>query len=363
MTLFSRGAAARNSGNMRAVFGLFALALLLPTLSIPTAAKAQGPGAPTSPDNRPPAEVSIANTRQIQLESKINGRRYTITIALPFARMPKNGFGVIYSFDSYISFASVAEAVRAASEATPVVIVGIGYPQDGSWTERTLKRKRPLPATYDGVPEWRVAPSYMRLYDLSLPVDAGPDLDALNRMGLPPLAAGDTGGLDDLLKIIEQEVKPLVRDIVRIDPEKQVLFGHSLGVMAVIHAAFVNPTAFSVFLASSPSIWWNNKQVLRDEAAFSATVRAGRAKPRILITVGGKEVGPDRSSPQWSPEAQAAWDGVGLLRNAQELAGRLRALPGHPGYEVEYKRFEAVGHRLAIWAALARGVDFAFGLD
>lgn len=32
-----------------------------------------------------PAEVSIANTRQIELHSKINGGRYTIDIALPIA--------------------------------------------------------------------------------------------------------------------------------------------------------------------------------------------------------------------------------------------------------------------------------------
>ncbi|WP_054589866.1 alpha/beta hydrolase-fold protein [Sphingopyxis macrogoltabida] len=84
---------------------------------------------------------------------------------------------------------------------------------------------------------------------------AGPDLDALNAMGLPALGDGDTGGLDDLLQIIEREVKPLVRDIVPVDADKEVLFGHSLGGMAVVHAAFVNPDAYDVFIASNPSIW------------------------------------------------------------------------------------------------------------
>lgn len=335
------------------------LAFLLAALPASAAAGQDRPG----DAGRPPAEVGIANTRQIELTSKINGGRYTIDIALPFAAMPAKGFAVVYAFDGYISFASVAEAVRAASEATPVVVVSIGYPQDERWTESVLRTKRPLPPTYDGVPDWRVAPSYRRLYDLSLPVAAGPDLDALNAMGLPPLGPGDTGGLDDLLRIIEQEVKPLVRGIVPVDADKELLFGHSLGGMAVVHAAFVEPDAFDIFIASSPSIWWNNKQVLRDEAAFAASVRAGKAKPRILITVGSKEAGPDPSSPTWSPEAQAAWDSVGMVRNAHELADRLRALPGPPGYEVEYMRFDKVGHRLAIWAALARGIDFAFGLE
>ncbi|ALJ16158.1 hypothetical protein ATM17_25615 [Sphingopyxis macrogoltabida] len=351
--------AVAGGGRRRGVWIATPLAFLLAALPASGAAGQDRP----ADAGRPPAEVSIANTRQIELKSKINGGRYTIDIALPFADRPAKGYAVVYAFDGYISFASVAEAVRAASEATPVVVVSIGYPQDESWTDSVLKTKRPLPPTYDGVPDWRVAPSYRRLYDLSLPVAPGADLDALNAMGLPALGDGDTGGLDDLLQIIEREVKPLVRDIVPVDADKEVLFGHSLGGMAVVHAAFVEPDAFDIFIASSPSIWWNNRQVLRDEAAFAAAVRAGKAAPRILITVGSKEAGPDPSSPAWSPEAQAAWDSVGMVRNAHELAERLRALPGRPGYEVEYARFDKVGHRLAIWAALARGIDFAFGLE
>jgi predicted alpha/beta superfamily hydrolase len=359
MAHLSRPETARKPHKARGLFGLTLLALLLLVLAatIPSAARAK------EADSRPPAEVSIPNSRQIELVSKVNGQRYTISIALPFANMPGKGYGVVYLFDSYISFAAVAEAARAAAEAAPVVVVGIGYPQDKAWTDATLKRKRPLPSTYDGVPDWRVAPSYRRLYDLSLPVAAGPDLDALNAMGLPPLFEGDTGGIDDLLKIIEREVKPLVRRLVKTDPDKEILFGHSLGGMAVVHALFVAPEAYNVFIASSPSIWWNNKQVLRDEAAFTRAVRAGTAHPRILITVGSKEAGPDRGSPGWSLEVQAAWDSVGMVSNAQALAERLRALPGKPGYDVEYKRFDQVGHRLAIWAALARGIDFAFGLE
>nr|WP_243853814.1 alpha/beta fold hydrolase [Sphingopyxis panaciterrae] len=157
-------------------------------------------------------------------------------------------------------------------------------------------------------------------------------------MGLPALSAGDIGGLDDLLQIIEQEVKPLVRGIVPVDADKEVLFGHSLGGMAVVHAAFVNPDAYDVFIASSPSNWWNNRQVLQDEAAFTAAVRAGKAAPRILSPSAARKRAPTRrrrygrprrrrrgTAPAWSATHTNSPTGCVRCPGGRDMKSNMRA--------------------------------------
>jgi hypothetical protein len=74
MAHLSRPETARKPDRARGLFGLTLLALLLLVLAaiIPSAARAK------EADSHPPAEVSIPDTRQIQLVSRINGQRFRL---------------------------------------------------------------------------------------------------------------------------------------------------------------------------------------------------------------------------------------------------------------------------------------------
>lgn len=305
--------------------------------------------------------VTIANAEQMEFRSKVNGRRYSISVALPFAKPPERGFPVLYVLDGYCYFGSAVEAVRARSP--EVVVVGIGYPDDSSYVESVLARHRPLPHWLTNEPPFNTAVTFERMYDLSLPAS-----DEALAADLVPgfvLTGKDVGGLNDFLKTIEAEVKPRVASRTMIDRGNQAIFGHSLAGLAVVHALFVEPHAFRSFIAASPAIWWNRKAVLEQEGRFCEAVRAGTAAPRVLLTMGSEEGTPDAKV-----AAQLGMDFAqfgALLRkhrmveNARELTERLKTLRGSAEFEVEeYALFAKQDHGMSPWPALGRAVSFAF---
>ena len=71
----------------------------------------------------PRAEVAIANTRRIDFTSKITGRAYSLSIAMPWAPPPPGGYSALYVLESYAYFASAVEASRL-NVLMPGVVVG-----------------------------------------------------------------------------------------------------------------------------------------------------------------------------------------------------------------------------------------------
>jgi predicted alpha/beta superfamily hydrolase len=308
------------------------------------------------------AEVSIPNTRRVEFVSSVNGHRYALFIALPFEPAPAKGYGVLYVLDGNSSFPIATEAVRGSDTASKVVVVGIGYPEDTTYALSVLSRRGPIPTYMAGLPPAQSARGVERTYDLTLP--SSDKILAFQSIGIPPKSE-NVGGLDDFLQIIESEVKPRVASIVSIDKADEAFFGHSLGGLAVLHALFIEPNAFRTFLVSSPSIWWNDKAVLADEAGFAAVVSSGKASPRVLVTIGGEESTPPKKVPaSWGVDLAAFKRNVEMARpveNGRELVAYLKAIHGRSDYVVQdYVVFEAVRHSQAALPALARGIEFAF---
>jgi uncharacterized protein len=321
--------------------------------------------ATTSPFAGPlPSEVSIRNTRLLEFVSKVNGRRYQLKVALPFRAAPVKGYGVLFVLDGNWYFGTAAEAVRDWN-APEVVVVSIGYPDDPNHVQSVLASsvsgRIPSLSTW---PAFREAEVLQRSRDLTLPA-SDQALAAQQAITNYRLETSQVGGLDDFLKIIETEIKPLIAAITPIDPANEAIFGDSLGGLAVLHALFTEPEAFRTFIAGSPSIWWNKRAVLADERKFDAAVGSGRASPRVLITVGAEESTPPTPVPaSWNlnlAEVSAQMRSARMVANARELVGRLKRLRGVQGYFVcDYAEFEKLDHGAASWAAIARGIPFAF---
>jgi uncharacterized protein len=310
-------------------------------------------------------EVSIAKTRRLNFVSAVNGHRYALSVALPLQATPGARGRVLYVLDGPMFFATAAEAVRSDPGAADVVVVGIGYPEDADFVAGVLaRRSSSQPGHVPSAATARTAHLLERVYDLTLP--ASEEALAEQRIpGLSELRLGDVGGLDDFLKTLETDIKPRVLEIAALETATAVLFGHSLGGLAVLHALFVEPVAFDSFIAASPAIWWNHEAVLKNEAEFSRAVSAGDVTPRVLITVGAEEDSVPRSIAarlNVDPETlSGVIRGARLIENARELTFRLQALRGVTPYHVaDCAIFPKQGHILSAWPALGRAVAFAF---
>jgi predicted alpha/beta superfamily hydrolase len=176
----------------------------------------------------------------------------------PDAPAPRDGYPVLTVLDANWYFDPIADAAQRAMDRKaiePCIVVGVGYPTDD---QDELSRRRD--------------------FDLTTPVTNTPAENSNPR-----------GGADAFLRVLEQELKPFVAARYPVDPARTALYGHSFGGFAVLHELFRNPGAFSTYIISSPAIWWQQKSVLADEAAFAEQARAGKIHANVVILSGGEE--------------------------------------------------------------------------
>lgn len=79
-----------------------------------------------------------------------------------------------------------------------------------------------------------------------------------------------TGGGPRFLQFMQGELIPNVERTYRTAPYR-VFVGHSLGGITVIDALFSMPTAFNAYVAIDPSLWWDNRVLLRRTPAMVST--------------------------------------------------------------------------------------------
>jgi predicted alpha/beta superfamily hydrolase len=297
--------------------------VLIVALSASLAAQNMSPAARTTVANPDGAPIVIPRAKQYDITSRLNGKTYRIMVAPPFGADPQKAYPVVYLLDGNAYFAIAADALTRQSMriVAPAIVVGIGYPLDDPWE---VERRRFLDLT-----PW---------------------------VSKQSLSGGqETGGGDMFLRVIEEEVKPFVSARYRIDAAKQTIYGQSIGGLMVLRVLFRNPTAFSTYVISSPSIWYNDRQILQDEDAFAKRARAGELKLRILITSAGDEQ--YRGS---DPKLLAADNRQ--VDNASELADRLAAL--NPGsVAVTRTIFEGENHGTVPTVSLNRALRFALPRD
>jgi predicted alpha/beta superfamily hydrolase len=244
---------------------------------------------------------------------------------------------VVVVTDANLNFpiAAMINVAMGMQGGKAALIVGVGYAADDLLT-----------------------PMFRRARDLTPPT---PLANIPPNPALPPPRDEDYGGAEDFYRFLVEELRPSIARAYSIDEQDQTLFGHSLGGLFTLKVMFDHPTSFRTFAASSPSIWWNNRALLEDEAGFVAKVVGGEGAPRCLIMIGAEEQAmPAVIPPTMTAEmlevmlAQAR-----MVDNARELAERLGAVAGGPGYTVRYTAFDAEDHMSVVPGAISRALVFA----
>lgn len=272
--------------------------------------------------------ATLVDATQFDVASAISGRTYRAYVYKPLMPPPPEGYPLIYVTDGNGMFGTAAMQMmlRQFGELRPAIIVGVGYPVSDIRQIMALRNADLTPPT----PAENIPPALKAM--------AGKD--------------GRFGGAELFYRFMVEELRPMLAAAYPVDLKDQTLLGDSLGGLFTLHVLFNHPESFRTFVAASPSIWWNRRAVLNEEAAFRTRVAAGKAAPRVLITVGALEQKPGESVEDAS--------GMGrMVDNASELAARLAAVSGSAGYEVRFVNFPEETHSSVIPAAVSRGVGFA----
>jgi uncharacterized protein len=281
--------------------------------------------------------ATVPGAVQFDLPSQATGRTYRIYVLKPMSPPPAAGYPVVFLTDGDLSFGPAATRARLeglAMDLRPSLIVAIAYASP----ERTAWMK-------------------LRTGDLTP--------TAAQKSENDPVDVAGSGNADRFYRFITEELRPALAAVAPTDPTDQTLYGHSLGGLFALHVLFTHPDAFRTFVASSPSIWWDHRSVLKEEAAFVAAVNTGKCSPRLLILSAAEEQSiPKGPLPEGMtleqlkklvPEAR-------MIDNARELADRLRDLKGKPPYEVSFHLFEGESHSTVIPGSISRALDFAVGI-
>lgn len=271
---------------------------------------------------------------------RASGGDLRLFVGWPEEEPPPQGWPVIYLLDGDSYFAPMLSAARALSlrpQSTgvePAVIVGIAPACEETRMEREARRCR----------------------DFTPP--APRDLLPPRPHGRP---WGETGAADSLLDWIETAAKPQVEALLPVDRTRQTLFGHSLGGLCALYAAFSRPERFQCYAASSPSIWFAERWILKAEAEFAEALRAAPPPPkplRLHLTVGSLESEPpehlrDLEGPY------ALWvRNNRMVENLAEMVERLAAMDPRR-LEAGHAVLEGENHPSAAFAALSRALRAA----
>jgi len=309
---------------------LNAFLLALALTSAPAAAPAPAPPVATSPAKLPWAV-------QFDMPSKISGRTYRIYVAKPYGVTPKGGWPVVYVLDADVTFPSIAAqmVLRSATGGRSAIIVGVAYPN-------------------------ALAAMKLRERDLT-PSPPTPETALI--AGEPNPRGDDYGGADQFHRFMMEELRPRIAAAYSVDAADQSLIGYSFGGLFALNVLFRHPDAYRTYVLGSPSIWWNDREVLKGEKGFAAQVRAGTVTPRILITSDQWEQDPASPDiPKDGPQRDVAlkeMSGARMVDNARELANRLAALRGPKDYKVRYVFFPEETHLTGMPASGIRGLVFA----
>lgn len=260
------------------------------------------------------------------LDSTDGQRHYRVWIAEPKRAAPAGGRPVIYLLDGNAALATLDEPLLAELDShEPPVIVAVGYATD---------------LRFD---------TTARAYDYTPPLPGGkPVIDdiARERRG---------GGADVFLDLLVQKIKPQVGERVSVDPQRQILWGHSYAGLFALHTLFTHPETFQTYIAADPSIWWQSGFILEEEKAF----KSPNSPVRLMLMRGMAERQRDNGGAvsavvRARQQATAAVPPDAAARMAERLAA-------YPAMQVSYREFAGLGHGPMLPASLIEALRMAAG--
>lgn len=247
----------------------------------------------------------------LDLDSADGLRHYRLWIGKPDRPAPAAGYPVLWMLDGNAAIGALdGQQLSELAAGQAPLLVAVGYQ-----TEQRIARAG---RTFDYTP---ALPGQAEQRD--------------------PLTGESSGGVDAFLDLLTLKMRPLVAGVAPIDLQRQTLWGHSYGGLAVLHALFTRPGAFSDYAAASPSLWWNDGAIVREAQGLQP--RLGNSRPRLLLMRGSEEPANPRMPVKGDVE-----------RPARALAADLSRVQG---LRVRFERFEGLGHGPMLPASLGKVIE------
>ncbi|KAJ5323032.1 siderophore esterase [Penicillium brevicompactum] len=277
-----------------------------------------------------PMEVPLPSSEQLYMKSA-HDDLYLVQISWPLSwqngRFFEGSAPIIYIVDGNALFLTATEAAwRRAAESRFVggVVVAIGYPLTGK--------------LYD---------SKRRSFDLT-----------------PPTATPipGFGGADRFLDFIEGVVKPHVKArFPHVSISREALYGHSYGGLLALHTLFTRTNSFDCYIASSPSVWWNDHSILETAKTFLAEEQRDETPPSLMVFWGSLEENPIRWDDESSDQFESRKHIASIFRTSENSVKICEVLQGsHHLRTILMHEFIGEEHTSVMACSMNRGLTQFF---
>jgi predicted alpha/beta superfamily hydrolase len=209
----------------------------------------------------------IRETKTHALRSGFNGKTYQLHVSLPknYSLHDSLRYPVLYVLDgrfSFSSMSSIRDVLDLGKEIRDIIIVSI---DDSCSTDAEWLASRHNDFT----------PSSM------------PQADTLwSKLMNIPEGKLKSGGAENFLNTLEKELIPYIDYHYKTSSDRG-LSGHSLGALFAGYCLLKRPGLFKKYGINSPSFWWNNSEMLRNEDFYASQHTGLRAD--VFFSVGGAE--------------------------------------------------------------------------
>ncbi len=202
-------------------------------------------------------QVTIPDTEVRRLKSSLSGDEYKILVALPVGYADSDiRYPTFYGLDPHLTFAMSSEITRllAFGEELPQLIhIGIGF--------------------------------------------SGPDKDIesdqmKNYVPTGHLDEPGSGGAEDFLRFVREDLFPFIGSEYRVDPEDRCFEGSSLGGLFGLYALLRHPDTFQRYIIGSPWMEGDDPTALKFETEYatnhsdlpaSVFIGAGSLEPEFIV--------------------------------------------------------------------------------
>jgi uncharacterized protein len=271
------------------------------------------------------SEHAWEHRAKFSLTSSRRSVPYLIQTYAPCQTPPEGGFPVLYCLDGNALFntacdiaALIANPRKLHPQMRPVLIVAIGYPDHSTFHEKQRARD----FTPEPTEEQRAASPF------------------------------EFGHAADFFDFLQHDLKPQVQKRFAVDAQQQSLFGHSLGGLFVLHAYLHHPHSFCKLIAASPSVWFNDFELVTLQQAWLKTTvqdcqgEKNAAVAPLMVTFGSLE----NNGPSKRPAEETQSFREEFLNTFAKLSG------SHPVWVYSHP---AEHHITNLFASLPKAIVFA----
>lgn len=201
------------------------------------------------------------------ISSTINNKEYQLYVSLPAGYKQKDAkhYPVLYLLDAYYSYpiiSSLHKLLDSNQEIKGVIIVAIGD-KDQS-TQSWFKN---------------------RMIDYTPSNDPNVDEEIANNLNINTSEV-KTGGASDFLNCLRQDIIPFIDNHYKTTEDRGIA-GHSVGGLFTAYCLVYASDLFSNFGINSPSLFWNDNEMVTDVKRF--TMENKGLKANVFLSYGSLE--------------------------------------------------------------------------